>query len=325
MKLIDIIGSQKRRLAIPLCGFPGAGLIGKSIRQTLTRPDDQVDCIRKLIEELSPDAVFCLMDLTVEAEAVGIGVRFPENGAPSVEEHPVLMAGDLKKLAVPDPGTSGRMSLFGDVVRRLKSATHVPVGAYVIGPFTLAGEMTGVQKLAESTILEPQFAEAVLDFTTRVISAYAASLVKAGADMIAILEPSAVILSPAAFSRFAIPCLEPVIRQVNAAKRIPVLHICGDTMHLIPLMARTGAQGLSLDSPVDLLKAASLVPPDVVLIGNLDPLKVVMEGTPETVKDEALKLLADMRDVPNFILSSGCDLPPETPIANVAALIAAVR
>jgi len=58
-----------------------------------------------------------------------------------------------------------------------------------------------------------------------------------------------------------------------------LLHICGFASHLIELMAQTGASGLSLDFQVDLSMAEDLVPPDVILWGNLDPVGVFLKGT----------------------------------------------
>jgi uroporphyrinogen decarboxylase len=104
-----------------------------------------------------------------------------------------------------------------------------------------------------------------------------------------------------------------------------VLHICGNTTHLIPGMARTGAQGASLDSPVDFAAAAQKIPPDLVLIGNVDPVGVMLEGNPEKVKDAAASLLKKMAGKRNFILSSGCDLPRDTPHENIDALIKAAK
>lgn len=92
-----------------------------------------------------------------------------------------------------------------------------------------------------------------------------------------------------------------------------VLHICGDTKHLLGEMCATGAHGLSLDSPVHLRAAADVVDPDVVLIGNVDPVGVMLNGSADEVANAVRKLLDEMSDVENFMLSTGCDLPTKRP------------
>ena len=68
------------------------------------------------------------------------------------------------------------------------------------------------------------------------------------------------------------------------------------------------------------------MPPGVVLIGNLAPVDVMMQGGDrQTVITAANSLLKAMEPFPNFILSSGCDLPMETPLDNIKAMAQAVR
>jgi uroporphyrinogen decarboxylase len=90
-------------------------------------------------------------------------------------------------------------------------------------------------------------------------------------------------------------------------------------------MGASGAYGLSLDSMVDLKDAAERIPENVFLIGNIDPVKVFLQSNGEEVERETTELLEKMKDVPNFILSSGCDIPLETPHENIAAFFRAGR
>jgi uroporphyrinogen decarboxylase len=99
-------------------------------------------------------------------------------------------------------------------------------------------------------------------------------------------------------------------------------------MHLIEAMVEAGVDGLSLDSAeagVDLPQAAEKAPEDVVLIGNLSPTGTLLNGTPDAVREEVRALLEAMAPYPNFVLSTGCDLPPETPLENIEAFMEAGR
>ncbi len=126
----------------------------------------------------------------------------------------------------------------------------------------------GATEIALATIDNPDLVHAAAEFATQVIIRYAQALVDAGADLICILEPTATFISPRAFRKFSGAYVRRIIEKVNA---IPVLHICGNTTHLIQAMAETGAQGLSLDAAVDLPAAAAKVPEDVVSLGMSIP------------------------------------------------------
>lgn len=101
-----------------------------------------------------------------------------------------------------------------------------------------------------------------------------------------------------------------------------VLHICGNTTYILKEMAATGAEGLSLDTAVKLDEVIGSVP-DSVLIGNVDPVRIMLDGTPEKVYENTLDLRKKMKDHNNFILSTGCDLPPKTPHENIQAFVEA--
>lgn len=321
MRLVGWAASLGRTPVVPLLGYPGVRLNGVSVKEALTHTAAQVSTIRAMVERFHPDAAFTLMDLTVEAEATGIPVTMPKDEPPSTSKHPIKSMASLNSIKRPDPRKDGRMPLFLATVSALKHDLDIPVGTYVIGPFTLAGELAGAEHLAVSTIQDEAFVEGILSFATVVIKDYAYFMCESGADVIAILEPTSVILSPRFFERFSLPYICEVAEVIRKGGASPVLHICGDSTLLIPAMARSGVDGLSLDSPVDLAAVARTVPSDLALIGNIAPIKVMLEKNPETVRAEVDTLCLAMAGRDNFILSSGCDLPLNTPHHNIEALV----
>jgi uroporphyrinogen decarboxylase len=86
-------------------------------------------------------------------------------------------------------------------------------------------------------------------------------------------------------------------------------------------MAESGADALSLDAPCNLKDAASCVPDDIVLMGNISPVSVMLMGDKRKVRDEVKTLLESMRGFSNFILSTGCECPPETSHSNIRAFM----
>jgi uroporphyrinogen decarboxylase len=318
MRLIDRVRDSDRRLVIPLAGFPGAQLTGSTIKQNEFNAELQYRSLYKLVEHVQSDAVFLMMDLSVEAGALGLPVRFPLQESATVEFHPVREVSDLDQYKVIDPMGDGRVWVFLETMRLLSKRVRVPKGAYVIGPFTLAGLMMGANQIALDTIDRPNVVHAAVNFAERIIIDYASALVDAGADVVCILEPTACFLSPATFREFSGRSIAQIVRHIDA---IPVLHVCGNTSNLAEEMAATGVQGISLDAMVDLAAVAKRVPRDCVVMGNIDPVRVMVNQSPEGVRQAVRDLCEKMSAYENFILATACDLPPETPLENIVAFV----
>ncbi len=317
--LIEKISHLNRPPVIPLMGINGIKLTGTTIKQNLTDAEAQLETLSALHDTFRPDGMFVLMDLTVEAEALGLPLRFEENDTPSVAGHDVKSLEDLERVKAAWSGNGGRMDLFTEVVRKFSARNDGLTGAYVIGPFTLAGEMMGSSDLTMNTILEPDLVKAFLEFSVSVITDYTKRLFDAGADMVCVLEPTAMMISPDQFEIFS---LNPFKRiQENVDHKPLILHICGNTNHLIEKMATSGAAGLSLDWQVDMEAAIRTIPEDMLLIGNLDPVQVFLQGNPDSVRSDTSALLEKMKPYKNFVASSGCDLPLETPEENLSAFM----
>lgn len=322
-RMLEFVKAQGRTPVIPLLGFPGLKFHENTILECVTDADVQSRAMEELYRNFDVDGLIHIMDLTVEADALGAEIRLPENESPSVKVHPLKGPAELAALKVPDPTKDGRMPVFIETIRRMKHDLSIPVvGAYVIGPYTLAGEMMNVNATLKASIRDPKFLKEVLSVMTRVIIPYAQALVRAGADILTILEPTASMLSPKQFKEFSGQYVTEIFNALPEC--MTVLHICGNTTYIIKEMAATGADGLSLDTAVKLDEVVDLVP-ESVLIGNVDPVRVMLSGTPDQVRENTLELRRKMKGHENFILSTGCDLPPGVPHENIRAFLEAGR
>ncbi|MEN3184374.1 MAG: uroporphyrinogen decarboxylase family protein [Atribacterota bacterium] len=312
---------EGKRPVVPLMGYPGLQLTGTNIKQNQFNHLVQFQTLSRLYDTFRPDAMFFLMDLSVEASALGLPVRFPLDDTPSVEAHPVKTLSDLDQFRKIDILGDGRVLVYLETLRHMRAALPCPVGAYVIGPLTLAGLLTGANELAIQSVLDEAFFQGILEFTKGVVLRYAMALQEAGADTIMVLEPTAVIFGPETFRKYLAPIYRELVGILDDVE--VVLHVCGNTHHLVPEMKRCGVAGLSLDSAVDL---PSLVTQEdtILLIGNISPVAMLTE-TPEAISRMTLHLLEAMKDYPYFILSTGCDLPQDVPFANIEAFFRAGR
>ncbi|HOJ92406.1 MAG TPA: uroporphyrinogen decarboxylase family protein [Dictyoglomaceae bacterium] len=313
---------KKKRLVIPLLSAPGVKLSNTTLKENLADSNIQFKTLSLLLDRFHPDGIFPFMDLTIEAEALGLKIDFPENENPSVREHPVKNKEILEEVKRRWNGISGRMEIFIRLAERMVKEFDVLKGSYVIGPFTLAGELMGVTDLGIGVIERPDFVKEIVEFSFKVVKEYAKGLLETGIDMIAVLEPTAVVLSPSYFREFALPYF---IRLVDELKKSIIYHICGDTTHLMEDIARSKAYGLSLDSAVDLKWVSEKIPNNMYIIGNLDPVKVFLRGNKELIEKSTRELLEKMEGVDNFILSSGCDIPIGTPLENIEIFMRIAR
>ena len=103
-------------------------------------------------------------------------------------------------------------------------------------------------------------------------------------------------------------------------------HICGNTNKITAAMLESGCDMLSVDVKVPLSKAKELGGGKVPIIGNVDPIDIMMLGTPEDVRREVRACVEACADSPcGFIVSTGCDIPVNAPFENIAAFMDAVR
>ena len=314
---------REKNLVIPLLGAPGIILSRTTLKENLTNSEVQYKTLSMLIDKFNPDGIFPMMDLTVEIEALGAEINFPENANPAMAKPLIKKREDIQTLKANWQGIRGRMKVFIEVMEKIAKKYSIIKSGYVIGPFTMAGELMGANDIAMQAMLNPQLVSELVNFSLEVVIEYAHALFNAGADMIAVLEPLAVILSPKKYKEFSLHPFKKLVSNLN--NKPLILHICGNTNHLIKSMLDTGEIALSLDSAMNFKNIKKMIPKEIALIGNLDPVKIFLHSTPDEVAESTRSLKDNMKDTDNFILSSGCDIPLSTPLENIEAFMKAAR
>lgn len=323
MNLYDHVLSRGRRMLALSAGSAAAVIIGKTVRDAARDPLVQVEALRSLKDRLHPDIIFTLMDLTVEAEALGMEVTFYADRPPSVAEQRVPKLDRFLELDHPDPESTGRMPLFLKVLEELAGEDDVLWGAFVTGPLTLLSQLAGEENWSTQLKTERDLKEA-LGFATAVTASYASALASR-ADMVMVVDPAALALPERTFARLYRPYLKGLFGIIRSAGASGLYHVCGDVSRILTDMGVIGAEGILFDPGTDLSRAAEGVPRNIVLIGNLDARGLIRKGAAEEVRWEARRVLRSMRNHPNFILSTGCDLPADTPPRNLEVVVKEVR
>jgi len=265
------------------------------------------------------------MDLTVEAEAFGCSINFYENDIPTVAAGIVNDELTVNNLAVPEPSEQRTKEYIKAV--RLSSAhfTAKPVFAVCIGPFSLAGRLFGMTEIMTSLLFEPEIIITLLEKCSAFLNKYIQEFKRAGANGIIMAEPAAGLLSSDQCDTFSSDFIRKIVKDVQDDKFLFILHNCGNTGHVTGSMVSTGARALHFGNRIDLAKVLDEVPGDIIVMGNIDPAGIFRMGDPGSMTSACNDLLCSNADHRNFVISSGCEIPPGVSDENYRAFFDAVR
>jgi len=263
-------------------------------------------------------------DMGVEAEVLGSKVNYYAHAAdilyPTIIQHPAEKVEDLQIQIPPDLAKAGRIPVVTGALRLLKQevGNQIPIGAWVLGPYTLAGQLVDLSQLAKAAFKKTEMVRNVLDKLAGVLIQIIKIYREAGADYITVREMGAGpdILSPRMFESLVRPPLKRIFDGIESPK---ILHICGDTNAIVDQMILCGADAISVEKKNNVIESRKKLGSDVLIFGELDAYGVLSQGKPEDV-DKAVKEAVD-RGV-NAIWP-GCDMWPMVPKENMEALVAA--
>ncbi len=319
----EIPASPLRR-AIPIMTSPGMELTALKPMDVFQNGTLQFQCIKALSEATLADAPVTFMDLSVEAEAFGSPVCYSESENPTISGSIASTAEAIEALEIPRPGDKRTAETLRCAELCAAHFTDRPVFGGMIGPFSLAGRLADMTEIMILAAMEPDTAHALLKKTTAFLTEYAKAIKAAGVNGLLIAEPAAGLLSPEMCREFATDYLKGIIGAVQDDSFMVILHNCGNAAdRQIEAMLSTGAAALHLGNAVDLPSLLPQIPQDVLLMGNLDPVGILKNGTPEIVYEETMRLLKATEPWKNYVLSTGCDVPPGVSMENIRAFFRA--
>ena len=310
--------------AMPILSFPGIHLTGLTVEEMVRDGHLQAVCMEAVAKRFDTGAAFSLMDMSVEAEAFGSPIHYSGDEVPTVTAAIIHDEEEAEALRVPEVG-EGRT---GECVKGIREIcgliTDRPVLAGIIGPYSLAGRLLDMTEIMVLCYEEPELVETVLKKTTEFLIKYAKAFKEAGADGIAIAEPAAGLLSPGLIAEFSTPYVKQIRDAVEDDSFMILYHNCGNAVPLLDNIKEIGAAGYSFGNAIDIEEALKVMPGDSIVIGNIDPAVIIRNGTPEQIREETLALMERCCKYPNFVVASGCDIPPNTSLENIEAFFGAV-
>ena len=315
-----------RKKAFPILSFPCIGLLNIPVRQLISDADTQAEGMRLIAQKTNAAASVSLMDLSVEAECFGAKIRFSEDEVPTVTGRLVCDMDDAEALQVPSVGAARSGLYIKAIEKACAQITDRPIFAGMIGPFSLAARLLDVSEIMMDCYDDPDMVHLVLEKATEFLISYGSAYKKAGAHGILMAEPVAGLLSPSLEEEFAAPYCKRIIDALQDDHFLIIYHNCGgNVLSMTESIFSLGAAAYHFGNAVDMKSILEKAPCDTVIMGNVDPVSVLCFGTPENVRLATAELLESCSTYPNFVISSGCDMPPKTPWKNIEAFFETVE
>ena len=323
--IASLIDTPAKR-PLPLLSFPCTQLMGITVQELIHCSDLQAKGMALVAERVPSAAAVSLMDLSVEAEAFGSTIHYCENEVPTVVGALVEDEDTAKALVIPEIG-SGRTAIYIDAIRRAqKLITDRPVFAGIIGPYSLAGRLMDVSKTMIYCFDEPDMVHMILEKSTAFLIQYCQAFKDAGANGVIMAEPLTGLLSPRMAAEFSHPYVKRIVNEMQTDDFAVFYHNCGNNVpFMINDIYQLGAFGYHFGDAISMMDVLPQAPHHVLVMGNISPSQQFKGGTPDTIMQSTKKLLETCQVYSNFLLSSGCDIPPSSSWANIEAFFAAAE
>lgn len=314
----------------PSMGGTLSSFIGRTIYEHYHNFEVIVELEIALFKKFRHDGVGVGISLGEIAEAMGTKVSYPQNGISYVEEPAAKNINDLSKLSPINPYKDGKIPIRLKALKMLNDALakEVNVGFSMPGPFTTASNLLGVENFLKIIIKYPEKVHQILEIVTE----SNLKIIDIIADMgvgFSMADPvsSSSVISEKIYREFSLPYQKKCVdRMKQKSGEGTSIHMCGKSKKMWDGLVETGIVTLSIDNIEDLEEAKKAVGDKVCLVGNVPPVDIVKDGSYEEVVRESKLCIKKAYDNPKgFILSTGCQIPINSPIENVQALMDTVR
>ena len=320
----EMIASSKKN-SMPILSFPCIQLMGITVRELISSSELQAKGMKAVADRVPSSAAVSLMDLSVEAECFGSAIRFSDDEVPTVIGAVVTEPEDAENLEIPEIGACRTGIYIEAIAKAVNLITDRPVLAGIIGPFSLAGRLMDVSEAMVLCYDEPEMVHSVLEKATAFSIEYCKAYKNAGANGVVIAEPLAGLMSPALAEEFSHEYVKKIVDAVQDDGFAVIYHNCGDNVaRMVKDIYKIGAIGYHFGNAIRMADVLPDAPADVLVMGNISPVDYFRNGTPDSMKAAVPALIDECGKYPNFIISSGCDIPPLSPWENIDAYFAAV-
>jgi len=307
---------------MPITMMFAADQLGVSYGQYARDYRTLVDAQLLTAERFGFDYVSVISDPAREAADCGARIQYFDDQPPAIDETAALLADKqtLAGLPMPDPCGGGRMYDRVQAAARFREKVkgELAIEGWVEGPCAEAADLRGINQLMLDFFDDPSFVHDLFEFAVALGLRFAKAQVDAGVDFIGVGDAAASLVGPQIYEEFVFPYEQRLVDGLHAMGTKVRLHICGNTTRILSGMGKLGCDLVDLDSKGSLQKAREVMGPTQVLAGNIDPVKTLRNGTPDTVAAAIAQCYAEAG--PRYVIAAGCEVPRDTPPENVRAM-----
>lgn len=307
---------------MPITMMFAADQIGRKYGEYATDYRVLVEGQLRTAERFRLDYVSSISDPAREAADFGAVVDYFPDQPPAMREDQALLA-DKRRLATlvpPDPLGGGRMHdrVRATALFKERVGNDMLIEGWVEGPCAEGADLRGINALMLDFYDDPAFVRDLFAMVTDVALRFARAQLEAGADLIGIGDAAASLVGPAIYEEFVWPEEQRLVQGIQAMGGRVRLHICGNTNALLVRMGALLCDVVDLDSMVPVAAARAAMGSEQVLLGNIDPVSVLRNGTPAGIRQAIAACHAEAG--PRYIVGAGCEVPRDTPVENMLVL-----
>lgn len=290
-----------------------------------------VEKMKKGLDDGYISSVNVGLNLQTLGGAVGSKMHYPEHGIERIEEHILQSWDDWDKMADPDPYDNPVLTPMLEKARKIKKEIPgIQVTTSVCGPISTAVAIRPVESLLKDTRKKPDMVKKLLEFCVDQSLRWVLAFVdEFGPVQTSISDPVSTtdILNSKQFEEFSLPGLKNLAAGLKEITGLaPSMHICGHSAGLWPYMEEIGISSFSVDNIENLEELKNVLGDKMPIVGNVPPVEVMSQGSPEDVVESVKECIRKGADSPEgYILSTGCQTPIGTSRENIEAYFWAAR
>ena len=326
-----IQGTEKNTNAALIVDSPWIPpFLGISTEEYIRNPEvhfkSNVEVIRRFPEIIFFPGFWVEMGMAAEPSGYGTPVEYYRNQPPTIK-HIIEDMDEIDRLKQPNPLKDG---LMPEILRRYREVLPLVRGegmdiniVAARGPMTLASHIMGVTNFLVGLKTEPEKTHTLMRMMTDTVKAWLTAQAEAlpGVEGIFVLDDIMGFLGEEDYLEFAHGYFKEIF---TLPAKLKVLH--NDTPNPVSFKYLTdlGVNMFNFSHLTPIPDLRKVVDDKVVIMGNISPLDIMVNGSGEEVYAAAMNCIEQNNGNPRFLLSAGGGVSMGTPETTLTAIIRAL-
>ena len=300
-----------------------------SYEETCQDGDKIAETLIAATEKFDYDWAWVQIDDCYEFEPLGVGTKGEGNILRATKEYLPAVEETLKNLKIPDPEKDGRMPEKLRAIKKIREhfGDSVCITGGLAAPFSSVGLLYGLTESMMLMYTDPGLFRDTMDFFVELQKIWGKAQFKAGAHAVWLGDCSAMsnLISADQFKEFAFEPCKKVVDDFNLAGGLTFLHNSEESVAHIELATEFGVSAINVGPGIDIGKSKEILRGKTCLMGNLEPIEILMNSSAETVGKEAERIMNTAKVGGGYMFNTGEMNPRDVPETNMEAMIKTAR